>query len=53
LTDSLGYIPLMLDLGLSGRAYVNPDGKSGRFDVRASIGPTFTGQRHTGTWRCP
>jgi hypothetical protein len=48
----LGYIPLMLDLGLSGRAYVNPDGKSGRFNVRASIGANFTGQRYTGTWRC-
>jgi hypothetical protein len=44
--------PADADLGLSGRAYVNPDGKSGRFNVRASIGANFTGQRYTGTWRC-
>jgi hypothetical protein len=48
----VGLHPADADLGLSGRAYVNPDGKSGRFDVRASIGAHFTGQRYTGTWRC-
>lgn len=40
------------EVGLSGSAHVNPDGTSGRFNVRASIGPRFTGARYTGTWRC-
>ena len=40
------------EVGLSGSAYVNPNGKSGRFDVREYIGATPTGQRYTGTWRC-
>jgi hypothetical protein len=48
----VGLRPADADLALSGRAYVNPDGKSGRFDVRASIGAVFTGQRYTGTWWC-
>ena len=48
----VGLRPADPDVGLSGRAYVNPDGKSGRFRVRASIGTRFTGQRYTGTWRC-
>jgi hypothetical protein len=40
------------EVGLSGSAYVKPSGRSGRFDVREYIGPTPTGQRYTGTWRC-
>jgi hypothetical protein len=40
------------EVGLSGSAHVNPDGTSGRFNVRASIGPRFTGAGYTGTWRC-
>ena len=48
----VGLRPADADVALSGHAYVNPDGKSGRFDVRASIGARFTGQRYTGTWRC-
>jgi hypothetical protein len=47
-----GLRPADAELGLSGHAYVNPDGKSGRFNVRASIGVNVTGQRYTGTWRC-
>jgi hypothetical protein len=44
--------PADAEVGLSGSAHVNRDGKSGRFNVRASIGSKFTGDRYTGTWRC-
>lgn len=48
----VGLRPADADVALSGSAYVNPDRKSGRFNVRASIGTEVTGDRYTGTWRC-
>lgn len=44
--------PSGVHVALSGTAWVNPDRRSGRFDVwgRWTDGPT--GHRYTGTWRC-
>jgi hypothetical protein len=42
--------------GLSGTAFVNPDGKSGRINVWGRRGAGWesrTGRRWGGTWRCP
>jgi len=48
--------PSGVHVALSGTAYVNPDGKSGRLNVWGRSGPGWasrTGDRFTGTWRCP
>jgi hypothetical protein len=48
--------PSGVHVALSGTAYVNPDRKSGRLNVWGRSGPGWTsrtGDRFTGTWRCP